>query len=143
MGDGGRVDAGFLRELGDGPVLIEHRHREPPIAAHRRGIVHRDQAVGVAGIAHNEHADVAGGVPRDGLALAGEDLAVDARRSLRSMPALRGTEPTSNAQSTPLNPSSSDAVATIPFKRGYAQSWSSMTTPLGREAPARFRSDAG
>ena len=82
MGDSGRLDAGFLRELGNGPVLIEHRHREPAIAAHCRGVAHRDQAVGVAGIAHDEHAHIAGGVARDGLALADEDLAVDGEKIL-------------------------------------------------------------
>src|ERR1700722_6315235 len=39
-------------------------------------------------------------------------------RSLRSMPAFRGTEPTRRAQLTPLNPSSSEAVGTIPFRSG-------------------------
>ena len=39
-------------------------------------------------------------------------------RSLRSMPALRGTEPTRSAQSTPLNPSSREAVATDALEQG-------------------------
>ena len=50
-------------------------------------------------------------------------------KSFRSMPALRGTEPTSSAQFTPAKPSSSEAVATIPLSSGNAQSCSSMTTP--------------
>ena len=50
-------------------------------------------------------------------------------RSFRSIPALRGTDPTRSAQSTPLNPSSRDEVGTIPLRSGKAQSWSSMTTP--------------
>ena len=50
-------------------------------------------------------------------------------RSLRSIPALRGTLPTSKAQFTPRNASSTSAVATTPVKSGKAQSCSSMTTP--------------
>ncbi len=46
------------------------------------------------------------------------------------MPALRGTEPTSSAQLTPVKPSSSEAVATTPWSSGNAQSSSSMTTPF-------------
>ena len=51
-------------------------------------------------------------------------------RSPRSIPALRGTEPTSSAQLTSLKPSSMSVVATTSLRRGNAQSSSSMTTPL-------------
>ena len=50
-------------------------------------------------------------------------------KSLRSMPALRGTLPTSNAQFTPRKPSSRFAVGTMPLSSGNAQSSSSITTP--------------
>ena len=62
------------------------------------------------------------------------------RRSLRSMPALRGTEPTSRAQLTPVKPSSSDAVATIPWRSGNAQSSNSMTTPRSARRPGAISS---
>ncbi len=45
------------------------------------------------------------------------------------MPALRGTEPTRSAQLTPRKPSASEAVGTVPWSSGKAQSCSSMTTP--------------
>src|ERR1017187_4790895 len=41
-------------------------------------------------------------------------------KSLRSMPALRGTLPTSSAQFTPRNPSSRFAVGTTPLQRERA-----------------------
>ena len=47
-----------------------------------RRVVHGDEAIGVARIADDEHADVAGGVLLDGLALADENLAVDAEQIL-------------------------------------------------------------
>ena len=50
-------------------------------------------------------------------------------KSLRSMPALRGTAPTSNAQFTPRKPSSRLDVGTMPLSNGKAQSSSSITTP--------------
>ena len=53
-------------------------------------------------------------------------------KSLRSMPALRGTAPTSSAQFTPLKPSSRFEVGTMPLSSGNAQSSSSMHTPLQR-----------
>ncbi len=51
-------------------------------------------------------------------------------KSLRSMPALRGTAPTSSAQFTPLNAASRLDVATMPLSSGNAQSSSSMQTPF-------------
>ena len=50
-------------------------------------------------------------------------------KSERSIPALRGTEPTSNAQLAPLNPSAKSLVATTSFNNGKAQSSNSMITP--------------
>ena len=50
-------------------------------------------------------------------------------RSLRSMPALRGTAPTSSAQFAPRNASSAFEVVTTPRRSGKAQSSSSMATP--------------
>jgi len=50
-------------------------------------------------------------------------------RSFRSIPALRGTLPTSSAQLTPRNPSSRSAVAITFRSSGKAQSCNSITTP--------------
>ena len=50
-------------------------------------------------------------------------------RSPRSMPALRGTEPTSSAQEVPSKAVARSEVATTPASSGKAQSSSSMTTP--------------
>ena len=50
-------------------------------------------------------------------------------RSLRSMPALRGTAPTRSAQFTPANASLASAVRTMSLSSGKAQSSSSMATP--------------
>ena len=50
-------------------------------------------------------------------------------RSLRSMPCLRGTLPTSIARFTPRKPSLRSAVATMPLSSGNAQSSNSITTP--------------
>ncbi len=57
-------------------------------------------------------------------------------RSLRSIPALRGTAPTRSAQLTPAKASSALEVRTILPRSGKAQSWSSMATPsrAGRAA---------
>src|SRR6266550_1451306 len=57
-------------------------------------------------------------------------------RSFRSIPALRGTLPTSSAQFTSRNPSSRSAVGVIDFSKGNAQSCNSMTTPSS--APSAF-----
>jgi len=72
------VDAGFGGELAFGAIFVKTGHGEPTVGRNVFGVVHRDQAVGVAGIADDEDADIGGGVFGDGLALAGEDFAVDA-----------------------------------------------------------------
>ncbi len=50
-------------------------------------------------------------------------------RSLRSMPALRGIEPTSSAHDVPSKAALASEVGSIPARSGKAQSSSSMTTP--------------
>ncbi len=50
-------------------------------------------------------------------------------RSLRSMPALRGTEPTSRAHDVPSKAVLRSEVASTPASNGKAQSSSSITTP--------------
>ena len=72
--------AGFGGELGLGAVFVEAGHGEPAVGGDALGVVHGDEAVGVAGIADDEDAHIGGGVFFDGLALADEDLAVDAEQ---------------------------------------------------------------
>ena len=50
-------------------------------------------------------------------------------RSRRSMPALRGTEPTSSAHEVPSKAVFRSEVGSMSARRGKAQSCSSMTTP--------------
>src|SRR5690606_16168948 len=71
-GDG---TARLRRELRDGAVVIEARHREPAIVRDVRSVVARDQAVRVAGIPDDEDADAARG-PLERAPLRDEDRAV-------------------------------------------------------------------
>ena len=57
-------------------------------------------------------------------------------KSLRSIPALRGTLPTSKAQLMSRKPSSRSAVGTTDCKSGNAQSCSSITTPSSAPSAA-------
>ena len=57
-------------------------------------------------------------------------------RSLRSMPSLRGTAPTSSAQSAAAKASSASEVQTISSRSGKAQSSSSMRTPSSADSAA-------
>ena len=50
-------------------------------------------------------------------------------RSLRSIPALRGIDPTSNAHDVPSKAVLASEVGSMPARSGKAQSSSSMTTP--------------
>jgi hypothetical protein len=78
VGNGGDFDAGFFCELRFGAVFVKASHGVETVARDLGGVVHRDEAIGVAGIANDENADVLRRVLLDGLALAGEDFAVDA-----------------------------------------------------------------
>ena len=67
-------------------------------------------------------------------------------RSPRSMPALRGIEPTSSAHEVPSNAVSRSVVETMSLTRGKAQSSISMTTPSSAFIPgsiSRRRSTTG
>jgi hypothetical protein len=97
------IDTGFLRQLCLGAVLVQARHGIPAVARHFRRVVHRDQAVGVARIAHHEYSHIAGGIGLNRFALPVKMLPLMPSKSLRSMPCLRGTLPMSSAQLTPLN----------------------------------------
>jgi len=72
------MHAGLLRELALGTVFIKTGHCKETILRHTVRVVHRDQRVGVAGIADDQHAHIFGRIAGDGLALTGENLAVDA-----------------------------------------------------------------
>ena len=69
--------AGALGELRLGPVLVEAGHREPAVGGNVGRVAAGDEAVGVARVADDEHADVARRVVVDGLTLRAEDAAVD------------------------------------------------------------------
>ena len=94
VGDGGDVHTGLLRELGLGPVFIKPRHGEETITRDVGRIVHADQRVRVARIAHNEHAHVAGGVFLDRFALTDKNLSIRAEQvfALHAGFARRGTD---------------------------------------------------
>ena len=55
--------------------------------------------------------------------------ALAAKRSPRSMPALRGRAPTKSATSAPSKASSTSSVASVSATKGKAQSSISMSTP--------------
>ena len=70
-------DAGLLRELGLGAVLIKAGHGEELLVGNVGCALHGDEAVGVAGVADNEDADAGFSVVVDRFALADKDFAVD------------------------------------------------------------------
>ena len=78
VGYRGNLDSCFLGELCFGPVLVQTGHGEPPICRHVPGVVHGDEAIGVAGVSDYEDAHVGGGVILDGPALSGKYFAIDA-----------------------------------------------------------------
>ena len=71
-----------MGELGFGAVLVQPGHGVPAIARHLRRIAHGDETIGVAGIADDQDAHVAGGAFLKRLTLADENLAVDAEQVL-------------------------------------------------------------
>ena len=77
VGHGGDRGPGLAGQLGLGPVLVEAGHGEPPVGGNLGRIGAGDQAVGVAGVADDQDADVGRGVLGDGPALGLEDAAVD------------------------------------------------------------------
>src|ERR1035438_797427 len=82
IGDRGDIEPGLLGELRLGAILVQARHGIEPVAGNVRRVVHGDQAVRVAGIAHHQNAHVWRGVLLQRPALADEDLAVDAQQIL-------------------------------------------------------------
>ena len=81
---GTRMNAhtGLLRELRLGAIFVQPSHGEPAIARDFFRVVHRDQAIGVAWISDHEDAHVGRSIFLNRLALADENLAVDAEQIL-------------------------------------------------------------
>ena len=75
-------NTGFLRELGFGAVLVEPHHGKPAVARHSRRVVHGDEAIRVAGIAHHQHANIGSRILFDRAALSDKDFPVDAEEFL-------------------------------------------------------------
>ena len=86
--DIGHGDLQLGRQLRDRAVVIEAQHRGEPLVRDVGSVVHRDQAVRVRRVAHDEHFHVIGGRVVQRLALDGEDLAVLAQQ-LGALHALR------------------------------------------------------
>jgi len=86
----GVVRAGLAGELRLGAVLVQPGHGEEVLRGQAAGGTERDEGVGVAGITHDQDLDALLGVARDGLALADEDLAVDAEEVLALHAVLAG-----------------------------------------------------
>ena len=74
--DVGHRGTGLLRHLADGPVVIETRHRGELRRRQIRRVAHRDERIGVRGIADHQHLHVTAGVVVQGPALGTEDPAV-------------------------------------------------------------------
>lgn len=77
VGNGGDGDLGFEGELGLGAVFVEASHGEPAIRWDVFGMVTRNKAIRITGIADDEYADIGCGIVLDGFALGYEDVAVD------------------------------------------------------------------
>ena len=104
VGDVIDLRAGLLGELRDRAVVVEPHHRREALARDVGGVALRDQAVGVRGIADDEHLDVRRGVIVERLALRLEDAAVGlAAGRCAPSPSTRGRAPTSSAMLTPSN----------------------------------------
>jgi catalase len=84
--DGSRVGAGLLRQLCEGTVVVETRHRReiPPLDV--RGVGCGDQRVGVRRVADDEHANVAACGLVDSLALRREDLRIGEQQAITAGP---------------------------------------------------------
>ena len=76
VGDVVHRDVELLGELRLGPVVIETGHCGEAGVGDVGRIVHRNERVGVGGVAHDQNLDVVGGIVVDRFALGGEDRAV-------------------------------------------------------------------
>src|ERR1035441_4725714 len=90
IGNRGHVQAGLLGKLRFGAVLVQAGHGIEPVARNVRRVVHGNQAIRVAGVAHHQDAHVRRGVLLERLALTDKDLAVDAKQILALHAGLAG-----------------------------------------------------
>ena len=70
------VRVGLVGQLVQGSVVVQAGHGREVLLGDVLGVVLRNQAVGVGGVAHNQDLHVAAGVVVDGLAGLDEDLSV-------------------------------------------------------------------
>src|SRR5437763_5018731 len=82
IGDGGDIDAGLFGQVRFGAVFVEARRGEKAVARNFRGIIHGDEAIGIAGVSHNMDANILGRVFLENLALTDENFAIDPEQVL-------------------------------------------------------------
>jgi len=97
--DGGIIHAGLLGELRLGAVFVERGHGEETFLRHAGALFAVMSELVLARIADNEHTNIARGVLAMALPWPVKIFPLMPSRSLRSIPALRGTAPTSSASS--------------------------------------------
>src|SRR5882724_4799646 len=86
----GDVGFGFFGELCSSTIFIETGHGVPAFAWYAGCFVHRDQAIGVAGIAHDKDSNVLRRICFNSLPLADEDLSINAEKIFAFQPRLAG-----------------------------------------------------
>lgn len=80
VGYGAGVGAGFGGQLAFGAIFVEAGHGEPVFAWYAFGLVHGDEAVGVAWIADDQDFAVGVGVFVDGFALDCKNSSIDVEK---------------------------------------------------------------
>src|ERR1043166_8747291 len=88
-------DAGFVRELRARTIFVQPRHRKPAIARNFFGVVHRDRQFVLQGFPTTRMRTSAFAFFSIAFPCPTKILPLIPSKSLRSMPALRGTLPTS------------------------------------------------
>ena len=76
------VEAGLQSQLGLCAVFIQSRHGKPAVRGHVLRVLHRDKAIGIARISHNDHANIRSCISGDRFALRGKDLSIAAQEIL-------------------------------------------------------------
>jgi hypothetical protein len=126
------MHTGFHRKLALRAVFIQTRHRKETIVRDARCMVHRDQRIGVAWIAHNQNPDVFCRRTRDCLSLTGENLPVDPQQIGTFHPCL--TRYRAN-QKRPVR--ALEAFVQIRGRHHFAQQWKGTILELHHHAPER------
>ncbi len=78
VADRGDIDPCLLRELRFAAIFVQPCHGKPALARDRLRVIHRDQAIGVAGVSNHQDANIGGGIFFNRLPLADKNLPVDA-----------------------------------------------------------------